>query len=115
MDEGITWNFKQNYRRLLIEKPIDSYDYKTQLAVDVYKAILIIQKAWRLVTQTCIRNCFKRGGFVEQTDEDTHDSDDDDDEIPLQQLRNNWNSSLAPQMFLTQSTSMPTQVLTTMR
>ena len=64
MDQGIIMNFKQNYRRLLISK-------------------------WYFVTQVCIQNCYRRGGF-QQTAETVSDNDDDNNDIPLLNLQNNW-------------------------
>ena len=63
MDQSIIMNFKQNYRRLLISKLIDSHENNTTMTASVYTAILLIHKAWRLVTQVCIQNCYRRGGF----------------------------------------------------
>ena len=89
MDQSIIMNFKQNYRRLLISKLIDSHENNTTMTASVYTAILLIHKAWRLVTQVCIQNCYRRGGF-KKTAETVSDNDDDDDDIPLLHLQNNW-------------------------
>jgi hypothetical protein len=47
------------------------------MTASVYTAILLIHKAWRLVTQVCIQNCYRQGGF-QQTAETISDNDDDD-------------------------------------
>ena len=57
------------------------------MTASVYTAILLIHKAWRLVTQVCIQNCYRRCGF-QKTAERVSDNDDDD-VIPLLHLQNN--------------------------
>jgi hypothetical protein len=42
-----------------------------------------------VVTQVCIQNCYRRGGF-QQTAETVSDNDDDNNDIPLLHLQNNW-------------------------
>ena len=88
MDQGIIMNFKQDYRRRLIWKLIHSHDNNTTRTASVYNAILLIHKAWRLITQVCIQNWYRRCGF-QQTAERVSDNDDDD-EIPLLHPQNNW-------------------------
>ena len=67
------WSFSnQNYRHLLILKLINSHDNNTTITASVYTAILRIHKAWRLVTQVCFQNCYRRGEF-QQTASDNDD------------------------------------------
>ena len=87
MNQGIIMNFNQNYRRLLISKLIDSHDNNSTMTASVYTAILLIHKAWRLVTQVCIQNCYRRGGFQQTAETVSHN---DYNDIPLLHLQNNW-------------------------
>ena len=83
MDQGII----MNYHRLPISKLIDSHDNNTTMTASVYTAILLIHKAWRLVTQVCIQNCYRRGGFQQTAETVSHN---DYNDIPLLHLQNNW-------------------------
>ncbi|GBM17365.1 hypothetical protein AVEN_13242-1 [Araneus ventricosus] len=55
--------------------------------IDLRKAIAELYKVWKFdaIAKT-IRNCFKRGGFSNQTD----DSDSDDEEAILADLKEKW-------------------------
>ncbi|KAL5017880.1 hypothetical protein ScPMuIL_003602 [Solemya velum] len=88
MDQGIIWNLKQNYRRLLLQQLLHAHENKSEVTVNVYNAILSLHKSWRLVSTNCIQNCFRKAGFTEDTTPVT--SDDDDDNIPLSLLRTTW-------------------------
>ncbi|GBN52247.1 hypothetical protein AVEN_141889-1 [Araneus ventricosus] len=55
--------------------------------VDLRKAIAELYKVWKFdATAKTIRNCFKRGGFSNQTD----DSDSDDEDAILTDLKEKW-------------------------
>ncbi|GBM39455.1 hypothetical protein AVEN_142393-1 [Araneus ventricosus] len=55
--------------------------------IDLRKAIAELYKVWKLgATAKTIRNCFKRGGFSNQTD----DSDSDDEDAILGDLKEKW-------------------------
>ncbi|GBM88517.1 hypothetical protein AVEN_25101-1 [Araneus ventricosus] len=52
--------------------------------IDLRKAIAVLYKVWKFdATAKTIRNCFKRGGFSNQTD----DSDSDDKDAILANLK----------------------------
>ncbi|GBM56527.1 hypothetical protein AVEN_140596-1 [Araneus ventricosus] len=55
--------------------------------VDLRKTIAELYKVWKIdATAKTIRNCFKRGGFSNQTD----DSDSDDEDAILAYLKEKW-------------------------
>ncbi|GBL78313.1 hypothetical protein AVEN_42846-2 [Araneus ventricosus] len=55
--------------------------------IDLRKAIAELYKVWKFdATAKTIRNCFKRGGFSNQTD----DSDSDDEDAILAALKDKW-------------------------
>ncbi|GBN69090.1 hypothetical protein AVEN_201417-1 [Araneus ventricosus] len=55
--------------------------------IDLRKAIAELYKVWKFdATAKTIRNCFKRGGFSNQT----HDSDSDDEDAILADLKEKW-------------------------
>jgi len=93
MDQGIIWNFKMNYRRLVIEKLIDNHERKQEFAINVYNAIVFIHRAWRTVTAHTIQNCYRKAGFVNDQQTDVSD-DSSDDDIPLVYLRDSWKKAL---------------------
>ncbi|GBN40351.1 hypothetical protein AVEN_65688-1 [Araneus ventricosus] len=55
--------------------------------IDLQKAIAELHKVWKFdATAKKIRNCFKRGGFSNQTD----DSDSDNEDAILADLKEKW-------------------------
>ncbi|GBN31879.1 hypothetical protein AVEN_93344-1 [Araneus ventricosus] len=55
--------------------------------IDLRKAIAELYKVWKFdATAKTIRNCFKRGGFSNQTD----DSVSDDEDAILADLKEKW-------------------------
>ncbi|GBM84593.1 hypothetical protein AVEN_187999-1 [Araneus ventricosus] len=55
--------------------------------INLQKAIAELYKVWKFdATAKTIRNCFKRGGFSNQTD----DSDSDDEDATLADLKEKW-------------------------
>ncbi|GBN37187.1 hypothetical protein AVEN_249480-1 [Araneus ventricosus] len=55
--------------------------------IDLREAIAELYKVWKFdATAKTIRNCFKRGGFSNQTD----DSDSDDEDEILADLKEKW-------------------------
>ncbi|GBM26418.1 hypothetical protein AVEN_139370-1 [Araneus ventricosus] len=55
--------------------------------IDLRKAIAELYKVWKFdVTAKTIRNCFKKGGFSNQTD----DIDSDDEDVILAGLKEKW-------------------------
>ena len=77
LDAGIINTFKTKYKTLLINsfiKQIDSDEPQLNLP-NVYDALYLIVKAWKLVTSECIYNCWRHCKIVdfklkqEQTDE----------------------------------------------
>ncbi len=69
MDQGIIQSFKMKYRRSIVEDKMEAIEQDSTLPVlDILAAIGKIDSAWKGVTSTTIRNCFKKAGFEKQTD-----------------------------------------------
>lgn len=86
LDQGIIRSLKTNYRKIqLLNQVKDLDEGRTPKKLNVYDAIIIISRAWSLVTVSTIRNCFSHAGFSEKGRE----NEDDEDDLPLAQwIRN---------------------------
>ncbi|GBM69391.1 hypothetical protein AVEN_134424-1 [Araneus ventricosus] len=75
-------------KRILKEMTSAIEKYETvQENIDLRKAITELYKVWKFdATAKTIPNCFKRGGFGNQTD----DSDSDDEDAILADLKEKW-------------------------
>ncbi|GBN98233.1 hypothetical protein AVEN_247895-1 [Araneus ventricosus] len=68
-----------HYRKRILKEMISAIEKNetVQESIDLRKAIAELYKVWKFhATAKTIRNCFKRGGFSNQTDDS--DSDDED-------------------------------------
>lgn len=83
LDQGIIKSFKFHYRRRILEKVLDSFESNSCIPkIDILDCVNIAATAWNVdVTQTTIHNCFRKAGFG------IHNFYDQEDEIPLSQLR----------------------------
>lgn len=89
LDQGIIKVFKGFYRSEIVKKLLQLIDEgksdEMSTAVNLYEAIVMLNKAWRNVSATTIRNCFKTCGFVTPiTPEDNVDEEQEgEDDIPV--------------------------------
>lgn len=68
MDAGIIKNFKDHYKRLLVNENVFQIDNKIIQGIDLKKAVEFIGLSWNFVTQTTILNCFNHTGiFIDNT------------------------------------------------
>ncbi|GBN14937.1 hypothetical protein AVEN_249827-1 [Araneus ventricosus] len=77
------------YRKRILKEMISAIEKNetVQKNTDLRKAIAELYKAWKFdATAKTIRNCFKRGGFSNQTD----DSDSDDEDAIMADLKEKW-------------------------
>lgn len=82
MDQGVIQNFKLKYRQLALQHLIANLDKNNGIqdlskCIDVLKAATWIQKAWKDVSPSTIKNCFKKAGFptAEQLSEENVEDD----------------------------------------
>ncbi|KAL3701008.1 hypothetical protein R1sor_019030 [Riccia sorocarpa] len=69
LDAGIIRSFKMQYRKLLIQRQLDDFDAGQVTNIDVYDAVLMIEKSWTdVVTSQTIVNCWKHCGLVPYQD-----------------------------------------------
>ncbi|GBM90754.1 hypothetical protein AVEN_139149-1 [Araneus ventricosus] len=78
-----------HYRKRILKEMISTIEKNetVQENIDLRKAIAELYKVWKFdATAKTIRNCFKRGGFSNQTD----DIDSDDKDAILADLKEKW-------------------------
>ncbi|GBN48261.1 hypothetical protein AVEN_73389-1 [Araneus ventricosus] len=78
-----------HYRKRTLKEMISAIEKNetVQENIDLRKAFAELYKVWKFgATTKTIRNCFKRGGFSNQTD----DSDSDDEVAILADLKEKW-------------------------
>jgi len=88
LDLGIIKNLKMHYRERILKEMISAIEKnETFQNIDLRKAIAELYKVWKFdVTAKTIRNCFKKGGFSDQTD----DIDSEDEDVILADLKEKW-------------------------
>ncbi|KAL2650406.1 hypothetical protein R1flu_018534 [Riccia fluitans] len=70
MDAGIIQSFKCEYRKLMISKQIAGFEAGEVGNMDVYDAVVMLEKAWRSsVTTKTIQNCWKHCSLVPDIDQ----------------------------------------------
>lgn len=65
LDQGIIKSFKSQYRTIILRKQTLALEVDQQLqeftkSITILKAIYFVKRAWWMVTQRTIRNCFKK-------------------------------------------------------
>ncbi len=71
MDQGIIQSFKMKYRRAVVEKKLQAIKYGYEMPViDVLSAIKKVNAAWKSVTSTTVRNCFRKADFKKIEDDE---------------------------------------------
>ncbi|GBO01466.1 hypothetical protein AVEN_74853-1 [Araneus ventricosus] len=81
-----------HYIKRIMKAMISAFEKNetVQENINLQKAIAGLYKVWTFdASAKTIRNCFKRGGFSNQTD----DSDSDDEDAILADLKEKWKSS----------------------
>ncbi|KAL3284448.1 hypothetical protein HHI36_018607 [Cryptolaemus montrouzieri] len=63
-----------HYRKEVVRRSLADLELHTPTLIDVLQAMWMTTKAWNLVTEKTIANCFKKSGF-KVTCEDTFDND----------------------------------------
>lgn len=72
MDQGVIKNFKHYYRRLVVQKFLagENIDTNGKVKIDLLQAARLCNNAWDQVKGSTIANCFRKAGFVHETDEE---------------------------------------------
>ncbi|XP_041067856.1 tigger transposable element-derived protein 4-like [Carcharodon carcharias] len=94
MDQGVIRNLKTHYRRQLISQVIKAINKKQKYNPTLLEVMFMMKKAWKMVTEATIANCFYRTGFklimtaqdVEK-EEEQGEVNQPDDETLFAQLR----------------------------
>ena len=68
MDAGIMKNLKHFNRKKIIRMKIQSMDNDVDFSIKLFRALLMLDKAWKCVTTATIINCFQHVSFVVQSE-----------------------------------------------
>jgi len=61
---GVVHSFKCKYRQQVIREKLQAIEYSNSMpTIDIYKAIMKVKVAWDSVSQTTLKNCFRKAGF----------------------------------------------------
>lgn len=69
LDQGIIHTFKRFYRREVVKHILTSLEEKSSPDINVLLAMKFARKAWYLVSDVTVKNCFHIAGFRKSTDE----------------------------------------------
>ncbi|XP_054717662.1 tigger transposable element-derived protein 4-like [Uloborus diversus] len=85
MDQGVIRSLKCHYRKQLILRILECYDNNKDCDISLLDAIVLVEKSWRMVSDSTIRNCFRHAGLrkMQQDEDKGYDEDDDDDNLPI--------------------------------
>lgn len=81
MDQGVINCFKRFYRAEVVKYLLDCIDANIKPAINMLLALRFARKSWLSVTEATIRNCFRKGHFMNDDKEDEDAAKDPD----------NWN------------------------
>ncbi|GBL55558.1 hypothetical protein AVEN_122498-1 [Araneus ventricosus] len=72
MDQGVIHSLKCHYPKQLILRILECYDKNKDCDISPLDAVVLLEKSWRLVTESTIRNYFSRVGLTktQQTEDD---------------------------------------------
>ncbi|GFV16139.1 tigger transposable element-derived protein 6 [Trichonephila clavipes] len=64
LNQGIIHNFKTFYRREVLKRVLDNLENQQNVTtISILTDLIMIDKAWRVVTPLTIHSCFKKSGF----------------------------------------------------
>lgn len=89
LDLGIIQNVKVLYRQQIIERMISDIDEGKESSINLLLAIRMLDKAWRMVSPSCIEKCFLKAGFQTPNTEF-----ENDDESILHDVEERWSELL---------------------
>ena len=80
MDQGVIQNLKVHYRGLLLRRVIAEVEAGNNSAfkVNLREALRYLSRAWQMVTENTIANCFKKAGCLPISTAEDHMGDDDE-------------------------------------
>ncbi|GBO07708.1 hypothetical protein AVEN_135902-1 [Araneus ventricosus] len=76
MDQGVIRSLKCHYWKQLILRILECYDEYKDCGISLLDAVVLLEKSWRLVTESTIRNYFSHVGL-------TKTQQTEDDKLPL--------------------------------
>ncbi|GBO04385.1 hypothetical protein AVEN_243932-1 [Araneus ventricosus] len=76
MDQGVIRSLKCHYQKQLILRILECYDKNKDFDISLLDAVVLLEKSWRLVTESTIRNCLSHVGLTK-----AQQTEDDDEEV----------------------------------
>jgi hypothetical protein len=69
MDQGVIRSLKCHFCKLILLRMIECTEKKQDHTATLLDAVRCVEKAWRLVTEKIIRNCFRHAGISSRVQE----------------------------------------------
>ncbi|XP_072155736.1 tigger transposable element-derived protein 6-like [Bemisia tabaci] len=79
LDRGIIKNLKTLYRKEVVRRILSDIESGVTTNITVLDAMRMIDKSWRNVKQSTIRNCFKSCGFISDDSSDSEPTGEDNE------------------------------------
>ena len=95
-DQGVIKNHKCIYRDLLLNLLLDRTKTHKPFRLEINQYVILIVKAWQMVSSTTIINCFRKAGWMdpdpapsskETTNNTVNSSNSDPNQVHLQRIR----------------------------
>lgn len=88
MDQGIIQNLKVHYRHLYVKRGLLPAVEKGETpSWNLLDCMMALKDAWRTVTPTTIKNCYRHCGFTPPAPAAEDEDSDPEDDLPLAQIR----------------------------
>ncbi|GBM75245.1 hypothetical protein AVEN_200478-1 [Araneus ventricosus] len=81
MDQGVIRSLKCHYWKQLILGILECYVKIKDCDISLLDAVVLLEKSWRLVKESTIRNCFSHVGLTKTPQ--TEDEGEEDENLPL--------------------------------
>ena len=116
MDQGVIRSLKAHYRALTVQQYIHAVDNNKPMPnISILAAMNMLSTAWNKVYETTIKNCFRRAGISQQSQESAaNDSDDPfrDLDEELDALRERAPDVISPEVSTATVTECDDDILT---
>ncbi|KAK3731990.1 hypothetical protein QZH41_005495 [Actinostola sp. cb2023] len=113
-DQGIIQNLEVHYRKTMVRKMLQYLDENQPIkAIDLKDAVFMMAKAWDNVSQTTIKNCWKKAGFPGEVLEPTHDPfESDEEDEGTSEERGLWGRVVQEYPLLADVASLDSDIIT---
>ena len=81
MDTGVIRCLKSHYRKNLAKMRLVAFEEKKDFTINVLEGTKLLSNAWNVVSETTIKNCFKKVNFIQAEDNQVQEEQTEDDEV----------------------------------